>query len=48
MCKLEKEWKDALFWAILQVNLQMIEHQSYFLVKIITKIQPLISIEYKI
>ena len=43
-----EEWEDALFYAISQVNSQMIEYLGYSPVKIITGIQPLTSIECKI
>lgn len=43
-----EEWEDALFCATPQVNSQIIEHLGYSPVKIITGIQPLISIERKI
>ena len=48
MRKPGEEWEDTLFWATSQVNSWITEHLGYSLVKIITGIEPLISIECKI
>ena len=47
MHELEEEWQDALFCATMQVNSQMMEHLGCSPVKIISKIQPFISIKLK-
>ncbi len=43
-----KDWEDALFRAASQVNSRMIEHLGYSPVEIITGIQPLTSVEWKV
>lgn len=48
MRELGEEWEDALFRVTPQVNFWMIEHLRYSPVKIITEIQPLISIKRKV
>lgn len=48
MRELRKEYKDALFWIASQVNSWIIKHLGNSLVEIITRIQPLISVERKI
>lgn len=48
MRELRKGWEDALFWATHQVNSWMIKHLKYSPIEIVTRIQPLISIERKV
>lgn len=48
MQKHEKDWEDVLFYAAPQINSQIIEHLSYFLVQIFIGIKSLIFIECKI
>ena len=48
MRELGKEWEDALFRAVPQVNSRMIEHLGYSPAEIITGIQLLTSVERKI
>lgn len=48
MRELRKEYKDALFWIASQVNSWIIKHLGNSPVEIITRIQPLISVERKI
>ena len=38
MQELDDEWEDALFWAVPQINSQIIKYLSYFPIKIITRI----------
>lgn len=48
MRELRKEYEDALFWIASQVNSWIIKHPGNSPVEIITRIQPLISVERKI